>query len=340
MRTSILAITLLGLASSPMFAEATVEELTERVERLEKTVETLVGGMSFFAADLKLKAAVPGKPDDVPLADGEVIVSVRADGSVHVGDKQLTLDELKTELTKLAGKNKDQPVRIRGDAAVEYQRVVEVIDACQKAGLWEISFATQRIAGGDGAGPCEDELVAVAEVAPDLDSGFFETFKTSRKPLVLESPDGNVEDMDGIIEADDLLLIEQTSDCVSTHQGEHEMEFCDAVKTADGVELAISGGAPAYMSSLTVAIDAKRQFVCRFKAVYPSASAPLRWKVTNKEMKLKTEVGEPGSRLRGWISVEFDEIDGTSGEAKGYKIEGYFKPVIQSASVAEPEEDK
>jgi len=35
-------------------------------------------------------------------------------------------------------------VRIRGDGAVAYQRIVEVIDTCQKAGIWNISFATQR----------------------------------------------------------------------------------------------------------------------------------------------------------------------------------------------------
>ena len=30
------------------------------------------------------------------------------------------------------------------DGAVTYQRIVEVIDTCQKAGIWNISFATQR----------------------------------------------------------------------------------------------------------------------------------------------------------------------------------------------------
>lgn len=56
-------------------------------------------------------------------------------------------------------------------------------------------------------------------------------------------------------------------------------------------------------------------------------------------MKLKTAVGEPGSRLCGWISVEFDEIDDTSEAVRSYKIEGYFKPVIRSAP-AEIEEGK
>ena len=341
MRFPIIAVALLGLAGSPVFAEATVEELAGRIDKLEKTVETLVGGMSFFNDDLKLKAAVPGKPDEAGLAEGEVIVNVRADGSVQVEGKQLTLEELKTELSKLAEKNKDQPVRLRGDAAVEYQRMAEVIDACQKAGLWAISFATQRAAQVEGHEECEDKLVVVADVVPNMDCKLFKTSETSRQPWIVENEDGGLEDtMDGIIEADDLLLIEQSADCISTHQGEHAMDFCDAVKTDGGLEFELSGGAPAYMSYLTVTIDAKRQFVCRFKAVYPSTSAPLRWKVTKKAMKLKTAPGEPGSRLRGWISVEFDEIVAFTGATRSYKIEGYFKPVIQSAPAADPEEDK
>jgi hypothetical protein len=209
----------------------------------------------------------------------------------------------------------------------------EGIDMRQKSRLG----GSELVAQGEGDETCEDKLEAVAELAPDLDCELFRTSETRRQPWVVEHDDGTLEDtMDGIIGAEDLLLVEKTADCISTHQGGHAMEFCDAVKTADGVELAISGGAPAYMSSLAVTIDAKRRFVCRFKAVYPSPDGAEQWKVTKKVMKLKSGLGEPGKRLRGWLSVEFDEIDGVTGEAKSYKIEGYFKPLIQSpASVME-----
>ena len=48
------------------------------------------------------------------------------------------------KLSAIAKQFKNQPVRIRGDGNVAYQRIVEVIDTCQKAGIWNISFATQR----------------------------------------------------------------------------------------------------------------------------------------------------------------------------------------------------
>ncbi|MCW1924836.1 biopolymer transporter ExbD [Luteolibacter arcticus] len=340
MRAPIIVAILSGFIGSPVLADPTVEELSQRIDKLEETVGTLVKGLAFLGDKSELKVAVPAAPDGAVPAEEEVIVNISADGSVHLAGKKLTLEELKTELTKLAEQNKDQPVRIRGDAALEYTRVIEVIDACQKAGLWELSFATQRVAQGAGKEECEDKLVAIAEVVPDLDSKFFGTMETARQPWIVEdTTDGSLADpMDGTLDPDDLLLIEKTANCISTHQGEHAMEFCDAVKMGDGVELEVSGGFPAYMSSLTVEIDAKRQFVCQFKAVYPSPDSLVRWEVTKKSLKLKTAPGEPGTRLRGWISVDFNEIDAT-GAAKSYKIEGYFKPVIQSAPNA-IEEDK
>jgi biopolymer transport protein ExbD len=46
-------------------------------------------------------------------------------------------------LTRIAAVHKNQAIRIRGDGKVEYQKIVEVIDVCQKAGIPNISFATQ-----------------------------------------------------------------------------------------------------------------------------------------------------------------------------------------------------
>jgi biopolymer transport protein ExbD len=52
--------------------------------------------------------------------------------------------QLLEKLSAIAKQFQNQPVRIRGDGNVAYQRIVEVIDTCQKAGIWNISFATQR----------------------------------------------------------------------------------------------------------------------------------------------------------------------------------------------------
>lgn len=38
----------------------------------------------------------------------------------------------------------DQPIRIRGEGEVKYQTVVNVIALCQRAGAWNLSFATDK----------------------------------------------------------------------------------------------------------------------------------------------------------------------------------------------------
>jgi biopolymer transport protein ExbD len=74
---------------------------------------------------------------------GEIIINVLSDGTIKVEGLSLDRQQLFDKLSAIAKQFKNQPVRIRGDGGVAYQRIVEVIDTCQKAGIWNISFATQ-----------------------------------------------------------------------------------------------------------------------------------------------------------------------------------------------------
>ena len=71
-------------------------------------------------------------------------IGIAADGSLKVEGGSVDLNQLREKLAAVSKQFKNQPVRIRGDGNVNYQRIVEVIDTCQKAGIWNISFATQR----------------------------------------------------------------------------------------------------------------------------------------------------------------------------------------------------
>jgi len=142
MKASILATILIGSTLASAFAEPTVEELSQRVAQLEKTVGELAKALAFLAEKPVMKGSVPGKPEDVASAKPEVIINVKADGGIIVEGKKFTLDELQQKLKAVFKADKDQPVRIRGDRDTTYQRIVEVIDVCQKEGLWQISFAT------------------------------------------------------------------------------------------------------------------------------------------------------------------------------------------------------
>ncbi len=100
----------------------------------------------FSRSETELNVSVPTAEEGSELTrpKGEIIINVLSDGIIRVEGLTVDLTQLNTKLSAIARQFENQPVRIRGDGAVPYQRIVEVIDTCQKAGIWNISFATQR----------------------------------------------------------------------------------------------------------------------------------------------------------------------------------------------------
>jgi biopolymer transport protein ExbD len=104
-----------------------------------------IATMQFSQSERELNVSVPVAEEgaDAKQTVGEIIVNVREDGGVVVDHAELTQDQLFAKLTRIAAVHKNQAIRIRGDGKVEYQKIVEIIDVCQKAGIPNISFATQ-----------------------------------------------------------------------------------------------------------------------------------------------------------------------------------------------------
>ena len=100
----------------------------------------------FSRSETELSVSVPTAEEgaEPERQRGEIIINVLADNSIRVEGSNVDLAQLHDKLAKIAREFENQPVRIRGDGKVAYQRIVEVIDTCQKAGIWNISFATQR----------------------------------------------------------------------------------------------------------------------------------------------------------------------------------------------------
>ena len=104
-----------------------------------------IATMQFSQSERELNVSVPVAEEgaDAKQTVGEIIVNVRADGTVVVDQAEMSQAQLFAKLTRIAAVHKNQAIRIRGDSKVEYQKIVEVIDVCQKAGIPNISFATQ-----------------------------------------------------------------------------------------------------------------------------------------------------------------------------------------------------
>lgn len=75
---------------------------------------------------------------------GEVILNVRADGSIVMNRRTLTGDELRASLTRIAELYPDQAVVLRGDENTDYRHIVDVLDICRSANIWNVAFATSK----------------------------------------------------------------------------------------------------------------------------------------------------------------------------------------------------
>ena len=89
---------------------------------------------------IKLPSAeTSDEPDRLP---GEIIVNLAKDGTVIVNGKLLELADLQARLKKVAKFYPGQPVIIRADKELAYEKLVKVIDTCRAADVWNFSLAT------------------------------------------------------------------------------------------------------------------------------------------------------------------------------------------------------
>jgi hypothetical protein len=165
----------------------------------------------------------------------------------------------------------------------------------------------------------------------NMDSQFFRSHKASYPWYIIRNADGTFENTLGDeVSEEDKIPREHTAHCVSTHQGKHVMDFCDATYDAGALRLEIYGGMPAYASSLMIIVK-DSEFFCRFRASYPSLVSNCRWSILSKKMIFKDKDIKKGRRLYAWLSVEFEETSMYQGKTTTmkHKITGYIKPIVK-----------
>ena len=75
---------------------------------------------------------------------GRVVVNVKSDGTIYVNRKALSPTELQDKLSQLSHLYPDQAVILRGDQRVNYKYIVDVLDICRVANIWNVAFATSK----------------------------------------------------------------------------------------------------------------------------------------------------------------------------------------------------
>ena len=102
-----------------------------------------------YEVDIVLPTAQSGKvPNRLP---GEIILNIARDGQVSVNQQILGMDDLRGRLVRLASYFPGQPVVVRADRETPYMHVIGVLDACRRADIYNISFATSMEKGESAA---------------------------------------------------------------------------------------------------------------------------------------------------------------------------------------------
>ena len=97
----------------------------------------------FARLENELSITVPTADESRPprRTPGEIIINLTSDGVIVVNQRRLNMEELEEILVKIGNIYRDQSVIIRGDRKALFGRAIAILDACAKAGIWNVSFA-------------------------------------------------------------------------------------------------------------------------------------------------------------------------------------------------------
>jgi biopolymer transport protein ExbD len=101
---------------------------------------------SFAKKEMELDVKVPAaQSGNEPIAAvNQTVLNVKMDGSVVWNRKAVSTEELRSRLQELARLYPDYAIILRGDERTAYKSIVNVLDTCRDAGIWNVAFATDK----------------------------------------------------------------------------------------------------------------------------------------------------------------------------------------------------
>lgn len=74
----------------------------------------------------------------------EIVVSVRADGGLYLGERRVSKEEFAVELRREMARVGKRSILLQADRTITYETLIEVMDQSKLAGVGRISLATAR----------------------------------------------------------------------------------------------------------------------------------------------------------------------------------------------------
>jgi len=72
-------------------------------------------------------------------------ITIAGDGTIYLDAYPITLKELENTLAQYKATNPDLPVIVKGDSAVAYQQVIDVLDLLQRLDITQLGLVTQKV---------------------------------------------------------------------------------------------------------------------------------------------------------------------------------------------------
>ena len=93
----------------------------------------------------KIKLDLPNASAQVTVSQQPVTVSLTDDGQLFIDREAVTHEQLTERLTVWAARTSSPSVELRADAGVMYERVVQVLQRIQSAGISKFAFVTEPV---------------------------------------------------------------------------------------------------------------------------------------------------------------------------------------------------
>jgi len=97
------------------------------------------------AAVQGIKVDLPKASASQPLSQPKTkVIAIDNAGQVSIDAIPVSMSELEQQLRNALANDAELPVILRGDRAVQYDKVMAVLDLCSKLGISSIGLASQR----------------------------------------------------------------------------------------------------------------------------------------------------------------------------------------------------
>jgi biopolymer transport protein TolR len=85
------------------------------------------------------------KADALPGQDEPLAVSVDAEGNIFLQDTEVELENLGPRLMAITNNNPEARIFVRGDKAINYGRVMQIMGTVNAAGFSKVALVTERM---------------------------------------------------------------------------------------------------------------------------------------------------------------------------------------------------